>query len=166
MLMAVQFQGFEHGEVFGFPAQETGGVHLGSRLNKDRPASLDYRQRRTSSDLNQVFIPTSRFFDSYPQKLSGLKSRGEVESKIITRICRWGSDGFVRRLQRHSFQRWCRDRIDAPCMIPPIVISSFRELYRAGYDLIKTIILKLKYYKTRQDAVFKENTFKEDQKCH
>ena len=165
MLMAVQFQGFEHGEVFGFPVQKTGGLHLGSRLNKDRSASLDYRQRYTSSDLHQVFIPTSQFFDPYPQKLSGLGSKGWGESKITTRICGWGSDGFVGRLQRHSFQRWCRDRIYTPC-ISPIVISFFRELYRAGYDLIKTIILKLNYYKTRQDAVFKENTFKEDQKCH
>ena len=165
MLMAVQFQGFEHGEVFGFPVQKTGGLHLGSRLNKDRSANLDYRQRCTSSDLQQVFIPTSQFFDPYPQKLSGLGSKGGGESKITTRICGWGSDGFVGRLQRHSFQRWCRDRIYTPC-ISPIVISFFRELYRAGYDLIKTIILKLNYYKTRQDAVFKENTFKEDQKCH
>ena len=166
MLMALQFQGFKQGEALGFSAQETGETLFRSMLNKDRSASLDYRQRCTSSGSSQVFIPTSRFFDPYPQKLSGVRSQGEVESKITTRICGWGSDGFVGRLQRHSFQRWCRDRIYAPCIISPIAISFFRELYRAGYDLIKTIILKLKYYKTRQDAVLKENTFKEDQKCH
>jgi hypothetical protein len=166
MLMVFQFQGFKQGEELGFSAQETGGTLFRSRLNKDRSVSLDYRQRGTSSDLNQVYISTSRPFDPYPQELSGSRSQGEVESKINTRICGWGSDGFVRRLQRHSLQKWCRDRIYAPRTISPIAISFFRELYRAGYDLIKTIILKLKYYKTRQDAVFKENTFKEDQKCH
>ena len=49
---------------------------------------------------------------------------------------------------------------------PPLQLFLFRELYLEGYDLIKTIVSKLKYYKTRQDAEFHKNTFKEDQKCH
>ena len=162
MLMALQFQGFKQGETLGFSAQETGGPLFRSRLNKGRFASLDYSQRGTSIDLSQLFIPSSRPFDPYP--LSGKRSQGEVEGKITTRIDSWGSDGFARRFQCHSSQKGGgRFRIYAPCMIPHFF---FRELHRAGYDLIKTIILKLKYYKTRQDAEFKKNTFKEDQKCH
>ena len=51
-------------------------------------------------------------------------------------------------------------------MIPRIVNFFFRDLYRAGYDLIKANTSKLTHYKTRQEAEFNINTFKEDQKCH
>ena len=166
MLMALQFQSSKQDETLGSSAHETGGALFRSRLNKDPFASLDYRKMSTCSDSNQVFIPVSRFFDHYPRKLSGVRKKGEMESKITTGIDGWGSEGFVKRFQRYSYEWWCRFRIYVPCMFPPIAIFLFRELYLEGYDLIKTIVSKLKYYKTRQDAEFHKNTFKEDQKCH
>ena len=145
MLMALQFQGFKRGETLGFSAQETGGSLFRSRLNKDRFASLDYSQRGTSIDLNQVFIPSSRSFIAYPRNLSWPRSQAKLESKPPTWMDGWCSNGFVERLRRHSYERWCRFRFYVPFIISPIRISFFRELYRVGYDLIKTIISKLKY---------------------
>lgn len=166
MLMALQFKGFKQDEIFFFSAHAIGGTLFHSKPNKDHFTNLDYRQGVSRSGSAQVFIPSSLCFDPYPRKLSCPKSQAKLESKATTGIDGWHSDGFVKRLQRHSYDRWCRFRIYVPCIIPPVRISFFRELYRGGYDLIKTIISKLKYQETRQDAEFKKNTFKEDQKCH
>jgi hypothetical protein len=166
MLMALQFQGFKQDEVLGFFAQGTGETHFRSKLDKHCFVSFDYRERGSSSDLNQVVVTSVQSFHPYSRKLNGARSEVGLESRPITRVYAWGSCGFAKRIQRHLSQRWCRFRIYVPYMFPPIVISFFRELYRAGYDLIKSIILKLIYNTTRQEAEFKKNSFKEDQKCH
>ena len=166
MLMAHQFQGFKQDKVLGFSAQGIGGTLLCSKLNKHCFASLDCRERGSSSDLNLVIVPGVQSFHPYSRKLNGARSEAGLEGRPITRVYAWGSCGFAKRIQRHLSQRWCRFRIYVPCMIPPIVISFSMELYRAGYDLIKSIISKLLYNTTRQEAEFKKNSFKEDQKCH
>jgi hypothetical protein len=166
MLMAVQFQGFEQGGVLGFPAQITGGQHLRSRLNMYYPVSLGYRGKVASSALSQAIIPGFRSFHPYSHKLSKSRSQGGVESRSMARIDDFGRGSFVRRLQCRFFQRMREFRTFVPCMLPPIANPLFRELCRAGYDLIKTNTSKLIHYKTRQDAEFIINTFKEDQKCH
>ena len=132
MLMALQFQSSKQDETLGSSAHETGGVLFRSRLNKDPFASLDYRKMSTCSDSNQVFIPVSRFFDHYPRKLSGVRKKGEMESKITTGIDGWGSEGFVKRFQRYSYERWCRFRIYVPCMSPPHCNLPFQEIIPRG----------------------------------
>jgi len=165
MLMAVQFQGFEQGEVLGFPAQKTGGPILHSRLNMYDFISLGYREKDLSSHSNQDIVPSVRPFHPYSHKLSKARSQGAV-NRPKARIDDCGRGGLVRRLHYRLFQRLCKFRILEPRMMTPIVSSFFRELYRAGYDLIKTNTSKLIHYKTRQEAEFNINTFKEDQKCH
>ena len=164
--MAVQFQGFEQGEVLGFPAQKTGGPILHSRLNMYHFISLGYREEDLSSYSNQDLVPGVRPFHPYPHKLSKARSQGGVRNRHKARIDDCGRGGLVRRLQYRLFQRLCKFRIFEPCMMSPIVSSFFRGLCRAGYDLIKTNTSKLIHYKTRQEAEFNINTFKEDQKCH
>jgi hypothetical protein len=116
MLMALQFQGFKQDEVLGFFPQ----------------ASLHYRERGSSSDLNQVFVTSIQSLHPYSRKLSEAMSEVGMEARPITRVYAWGSCGSLKWIQRHLSQRWCRFRIYVPCMIPTIVISFSRELYRAG----------------------------------
>ena len=166
MLMAVQFQDFEQGEVLGFPAQETGGPILHSRLNIYHFISLGNREKDLRSQSIKDLVPGVRSFHPYSHNLGKVRSQGEVRNMPKARIDDCGSGGLVRRLQYRLFQRLCKFRILEPRMMTPIVSSFFRELYRAGYDLIKTNTSKLIHYKTRQEAEFNINTFKEDQKCH
>ena len=166
MLMAVQFQSFEHGEVLGFPAQNTGEPILHSRLNMYHFISLGYREKDLGSQSNKDLVPGIRSFHPYSHKLSKARSQGGVKSWPKARIDDCDRGGLVRRLQCRLFQRLCKFIIFEPCMIPRIVNFFFRDLYRAGYDLIKANTSKLTHYKTRQEAEFNINTFKEDQKCH
>ena len=166
MLMAVQFQGFEQGEASGFLAQENGRMHLHSRLNMYYLVSLVYRDKRSIGDIAKALVPGVRLFHPYSRKFSKAKSQGCLKSRLKARIDDYYRDSLVMRLQCRLFQRLCEFRIFEPSMMPPIVNSFFRKLYRAGYDLIKTNTSKLIHYKTRQEAEFNINTFKEDQKCH
>ena len=162
MLMAVQFQGFEQGGVLGFPAQITGGQYLHSRLNMYYFASLGYRVKFSGSYSNQALVLGFRPLPNYCQNLSEARSQGGLESRFKPSIDACSGDGFPKRLQHPLSHRLCELRFYAPNMIPPIIISYFRELCRAGYDLTKTIISKLIHYTTRQDAEFNNITFKED----
>ena len=166
MLMALQFQGFKQDEVLGFFAQGTGETHFRSKLDKHCFVSLYNRGRRSISDIIQVIAPGVETFHPYSRKHSEARSEAGLEGRLITRVYTSGIHRFVKQAQRHLYQKWYRYRMYVPYMFSPIVISFFRELYRAGYDLIKSIILKLIYNTTRQDAEFKKNSFKEDQKCH
>ena len=166
MLIAVQFPGFERGKILGFSAQETGGPILHSRLNMYYFVSLGYRKKDSTSHSSQGLVHGIRAFHLYSHKLSKARSQESVGNRPKARMDDCSRDGLVRRLQCCLFQRLCKFRIFEPCMMPPIVNSFFRELYLAGYDLIKTNTSKLIHYKTRQEAEFNINTFKEDQKCH
>jgi hypothetical protein len=145
MLIALQFKGFKQDEILGFCAHAIGGTLFRSKPNKDHATNLDYRQGVPSSGSTQVFIPSSRSFNPYPRKLSWPRSQAKLEGKTTSWIEGGCSDGFVERLRRHSYERWCSFRIYVPCIISPIRISFLRELYRRGYDLINNIISKLKY---------------------
>lgn len=166
MLMAVQFQVFKQDKALGLSAQGTGGTPLHSKLNQHCFASLYNRGRRSISDIIQVITPDVETFRPYSWKHSEARSEAGLEGRLITRVYTSGIHRFVKRVQRHLSQRWYRYRIYVPNMMPPMVNSFFRELYRAAYDLIKTNTSKLIHYKTRQEAEFNINTFKEDQKCH
>ena len=166
MLMAIQFQSFEQGKKLDFPAQITGGMHLHSRLNMYYFVSLGYRWKASSSTPKQAIIPGFRAFYTYSYKLRKSRNQGGKKSRPKAKRDDCGRDSFAWRLQRCLFQRLCEFRTFDPCMIPPIVISLLSELFRAGYDLFKTNTSKLIHYKTRQEAEFIINTFKEDQKCH
>ena len=154
MLMALQFQVFKQDKVLGLSAQGTGGTPLHSKLNQHCFANLYNRGRRSIIDIIQVIAPGVETFHPYSRKRSEARSEAGLEGRLITRVYTSDIHRFVKRVQRHLSQRWYRYRIYVPNMIPPFVISFFRELYRAGYHLIKTIISKLTYNKTRQEAEF------------
>ena len=162
MLMAVQFQSFVQEKAFVFPAQKIGSTHLHSRLNMYYFASLGYRVKFSGSYSIQAVVPDFRPLPNYCQNLSEARSQGGLESRFRASLDACSGDGFPKRLQHPLSHRLCELRIYAPNMIPPIIISYFRELCRAGYDLTKTIISKLIHYTTRQDAEFNNIIFKED----
>ena len=86
--MAVQFQGFEQGEVLGFPAQKTGGPILHSRLNMYHFISLGYREKDLGSQSNKDLVPGIRSFHPYAHKLSKARSHGQVKAGRAVRADR------------------------------------------------------------------------------
>ena len=154
MSMALQFQVFKQDKVLGLSAQGTGGTPFHSKLNQHCFSSLYNKGRRSISDIIQVIAPGVEIFHPYSRKHSEARSEAGLEGRLITRVYTSGIHRFAKQVQRHLYQKWYRYRMYVPNMIPPFVISFFRELYRAGYHLIKTIISKLIYNTTRQEAEF------------